>query len=106
MTGSNIPGANSMPGKRVKRWRLRPLSAVILLVLAAVAAASCLITENVVADQERLILREQTAEVAAVVGSSFAGAQSSLQLLGQIAGSGHAHPKLFAAGARAVTTAS
>jgi signal transduction histidine kinase len=49
-------------------------------------------------------LREQTAEVAAVVGSSFAGAQSSLQLLGQIAGSGHPHPQLFAAAARAVTT--
>jgi signal transduction histidine kinase len=36
---------------------------VILLVLAAAAAASCLITQNVVADQERLILRERTTEV-------------------------------------------
>jgi signal transduction histidine kinase len=106
MTGSNTPRAKAMTGKRVKRWSLRPLSAVILLVLAAVATASCLITRNVVADQERLILREQTAEVAALVGSSFAGAQSSLQLLGQIAGSGHPHPKLFAAAAHAVTTAS
>ena len=105
MTGSNTPRANAMTGKRVKRWPLRPLSAVILLVLAAVAAASCLITQNVVADQERLILREQAAEVAAVVGSSFAGAQSSLQLLGQIASSDHPHPTLFAAAARAVTTA-
>ena len=106
MTGSSTPRANSMTGKRVKRWPLRPLSAVILLVLAAVAVASCLITQNVVQDQERLILREQTAEVAAVVGSSFAGAQSSLQLLGQIASSDNRHPKLFAAAARAVTTAS
>jgi signal transduction histidine kinase len=106
MTGEQHSRANSMTGKRARRWPLRPLSAVILLVLAAVAAASCLITQNVVADQERLILREQTAEVAAVVGSSFAGAQSSLQLLGQIAGSGRPHPQLFAAGARAVTTAS
>src|ERR1700733_866856 len=108
MTGSNIPGANSMPGKRVKRWRLRPLSAWILLVLAAVAAASCLITHNVVADQERLILREQTAEVAAVIGSAFAGAQSSLQLLGEIAltNKDHPHPKLFAAAASSVTTTS
>jgi signal transduction histidine kinase len=95
-----------MTGKWVKLWPLRPLSTVILLVLAAVAAASCLITQNVVADQERLILREQTAEVAAVVGSSFTGAQSSLQLLGQIASSDHPHPKLFAAAARSVTTAS
>jgi signal transduction histidine kinase len=97
-----------MTGKGARRWPLRPLSAVILLVLAAVAAASCLITHNVVADQERLILREQTAEVAAVIGSAFAGAQSSLQLLGEIAltNKDHPHPKLFAAAARSVTTAS
>jgi signal transduction histidine kinase len=108
MTGSNTPRANSMTGKRLRRWPLRPVSAVILLVLAAVAVASCLITRNVVADQERLILREQTAEVAATVGSGFAGAQSSLQLLGEIARSNkdHPQPKLFAAEARTVTTAS
>ena len=106
MTGSNTPRANSMTGKWVKRWPLRPLSTVILLVLAAVAAASSLITQNVIADQERLILREQTAEVAAVVGSAFAGAQSSLQLLGEIARSDQYRPQLFANAARAVTTAS
>ena len=106
MTGSNTPRANSMTGKRGKRWPLRPLSAVILLVLAAGAVASSLITQKVVEDQERLILREQTAEVAAVVGSAFAGAQSSLQLLGEIARSDQGHPQLFANAARAVTTTS
>ena len=35
-----------------------------------------------------------------MVGSSFAGAQSSLQLLGEIAGSDQGHPQLFAAAAR------
>ena len=106
MTGSNTPRANSMTGKRVRRWPLRPLSAVILLVLAAGAVASSLITQKVVEDQERLILREQTAEVAAVVGSAFAGAQSSLQLLGEIARSDQGHPQLFTNAARAVTTTS
>jgi len=106
MTGSNTPRANSMTGKRGKRWPLRPLSAVILLVLAAGAVASSLITQKVVEDQERLILREQTAEVAAVVGSAFAGAQSSLQLLGEIARSDQGHPQLFTNAARAVTTTS
>jgi two-component system, NtrC family, sensor histidine kinase HydH len=42
MTGSNNPRANSMTGIWVKRWSLRPISAVILLVLAVVAAASYL----------------------------------------------------------------
>src|ERR1700677_3514718 len=44
--GSNNPRANSMTGKWGKRWSLRPISAVILLVLAAVAAASSLIAQN------------------------------------------------------------
>jgi two-component system sensor histidine kinase HydH len=35
-----------MTGKWVKRWSLRPISAVILLVLAAVAAASSLLAQN------------------------------------------------------------
>jgi two-component system sensor histidine kinase HydH len=35
-----------MTGTWVKRWSLRPISAVILLVLAAVAAASSLLTQN------------------------------------------------------------
>lgn len=52
-----------------------------------------------------LILRERTAEVAAVLGSAFAGVQSSLQLLGAIAHSGQGHPQLFAAAARSVATA-
>jgi signal transduction histidine kinase len=79
---------------------------VILLVLAGVAVALSLITRNVVRDQEGLILRERTAEVAAVVGSAFANAQSSLQLLGEIARSDQGHPQLFADAARAVTTTS
>jgi signal transduction histidine kinase len=53
-----------------------------------------------------LILREQTAEVAAVVGSAFAGVQSSLQLLGEVARSDQGHPELFANAAHAVTTTS
>jgi hypothetical protein len=64
----------------------------MLLALAGVVTASSLITRHVIQDQERLILHERTAEVAAVVGSAFAGAQSSLQLLGAIARSDQGHP--------------
>lgn len=106
MTGSSAPQAGPTRGKRVRRRPLRPLSAVVLLVLAGVVVASSLITRNVVRDQEALILRERTAEVAAVVGSAFAGAQSSLQLLGRIARSDRGRPQLFADAARAVTTTS
>jgi signal transduction histidine kinase len=104
MTGSNKPRANSMTGTWVRRWSLRPISAVILLVLAAVAAASTLISLNFVAGQERLILRERTAEVAAVVGSAYTGTQTSLQLLGEIARTDQSRPQSFADAARSVTT--
>ena len=106
MAGSNAPRASPTTGNRVRRQPLRPLSAVILLVVVGAAVALSLITRNVVRDQEGLILRERTAEVAAVVGSAFASAQSSLQLLGEIARSDRGHPQLFADAARAVTTTS
>jgi signal transduction histidine kinase len=91
-------------GKRVRRHSLRFISALMLLVLAGIVVASSLITRNVIRNQERLILRERTAEVAAVIGSAFTGIQSSLQLLGTIARSDQGHPQLFAAGARSVAS--
>lgn len=83
---------------------LRFASLVVLLVLAGVVAASVLITRNVVREQERLILHERTAEVAAVLGSAFTGVQSSLQLLGVIARSDQGHSRLFADSAHSVAT--
>jgi signal transduction histidine kinase len=106
MTGRSTPQSAQLRASRWRRPPLRPLSGVILLALAGVAVASSLFTRNVVRDQEGRILRERTAEVAAVVGSSFASTQSSLQLMGVIARSDPGHPQLFAAAARAVTTTS
>src|SRR5258708_21270753 len=82
------------------------ISAVMLLVLAGVVVASSLIARNAIQDQERLILHERAAEVAAVLGSAFSGAQSSLQLLGVIARSDRGHSRLFADAARSVATSS
>src|SRR5271170_895808 len=87
------PGAWLMSGafllirrRSQKRLPLRLLSVAVLVVLAGVVAAAALITRNVVRDQEQLILRENTAEAAAVLVSAFTGVQSSLQLLGAVAG--------------------
>ncbi len=104
MTGARLHGPTA--GKRLRRQPLRFISAVMLLVLAGVVVASSLITRDVIRDQERLILRERTAEVAAVLGSAFGGIQSSLQLLGAIARSDQGHSQLFAEAARSVATAS
>ena len=104
MTESNGPQTGPTKGIRVRRRPLRPLSAVVLVVLAGVAVTSSLITRNAVEGQERLILREQTAQAAAVFVSAFAGVQSSLQLLGEIARSDQDNPRLFANAVRAVST--
>src|ERR1700728_2728075 len=104
------PGAWLMPGafllirRRSQRLPLRLLSVVVLVVLAGVVAAAALVTRNVVRDQEQLILRERTGETAAVLVSAFSGVQSSLQMLGVIAGSDQGGSQLFADAARSVTT--
>jgi signal transduction histidine kinase len=104
MTGAAADGPT--PGKRARFRPLRAISVVMLLVLTGVVVASSLITLNVIRDQEQLILRERTAEVAALVGSAFTGVQSSLLLLGAIARSDQGHPQLFTDAARSVATTS
>jgi signal transduction histidine kinase len=92
----------STADKRAWRLPLRFTSIVTLVMLGAVVVASSLITQHVIRDQERLILRERTGEAAAVVGSAFAGVQESLQLLGAIAVTDHGNTQPFASAARSV----
>jgi signal transduction histidine kinase len=92
-------------GSLGRRWPLRMMSAVILVVLGGAVVAFSLITLNVIRHQERLILQERTGEAAAVLGSAFSSVQTSLQLLGGIAGSDPGSPRLFASAARSVLTA-
>src|SRR5579859_2874295 len=87
-----------------RRWPLRMMSAMILVVLGGAVVASCVITLNVIRHQERLILQERTGEAAAVLDNAFASVQDSLQLLGTIAASGPGNRQLFASAAREVLT--
>src|SRR5215472_17440220 len=96
------PVRTSAVGRLGRRWPLRVASTVILVVQGGVVAASCVITLNVIRDQERLILQERTGEAAAVLDSEFASVQDSLQLLGGIAASDPARRPLFARAARSV----
>jgi signal transduction histidine kinase len=96
----HAPAADSLG----RHWPLRMMSAVVLVVLGGAVVASCVITLNVIRHQERLILQERTGEAAAVLRSAFAGVQNSLQLLGNIAGSGPGNRRLFATAAREVLT--
>jgi signal transduction histidine kinase len=82
-----MPGSESggqAAGPRARR-PLRAASAVVLLVVAGVAVVASLIARDVIQGQERLLLKERTGEVAAVLASAFSGSQASLELLGTLA---------------------
>jgi len=103
MPGSAAGGQAA--GARARR-PLRAVSALTFLVVAGVAVAASLITDDAIRNQDRLILRERTGEAAAVLGSAFSGSQASLQLLGTLARSGQSRARLFTAAARSITTSS
>jgi signal transduction histidine kinase len=89
-------------GRAMSHRPLRLLSAVVLLAVGGVTVAASVATRNVVRNQERLILRERAAEVAALLGTAFTSVQPSLQSLGTIARLDPAHPQQFEDAARAL----
>ncbi len=91
--------------KRV-RLRLRLISAVTLVVLGGAVAASSLVVQNAIRDQERVLLQERAGEAASVLAGAFAGVQDSLELLGTLAATNRGRPSTFASAARSVITTS
>lgn len=91
--------------KRVK-VRLRLISVVTLIVLGGAVAASSLVVQNGIRDQERVLLQERAGEAASVLAGAFAGIQDSLELLGTLALTDQGRPSTFASAARTVITAS
>ena len=89
------------PRRHRVRMRLRLISAVTLVFLVGAAVASSLVVRNLIQDQERLLLQERAGEAASVLGSTFAGVQDSLHLLGTIAMAGQGRPSVFAAASQA-----
>jgi signal transduction histidine kinase len=86
----------------MSRRPLRLVSVVVLLTVGGVTVVASVATRNVVRDQERLILRERTAEVAALLATAVTSVQPSLQSLGTIARLDPGHPEQFVDAARAL----
>ena len=63
------------------RRPLRALSAVVLAVLLALTAVSCLVVRSVVADQQERLLKERATEAGALVGTLFGSVGSPLSAL-------------------------
>ena len=61
---------------------LRLVSTLVLLLLGGVTLATSLVTRNVLRDQERVVLRERTAEVGIVLSTAVTSIEPSLRLLG------------------------
>jgi len=82
------------------------ISAVTLVVLGGAVAASSLVAQNAIRDQERVLLQERAGEAASVLAGAFAGVQDSLELLGTLAVTNRGRPSTFASAARSVITTS
>lgn len=88
--------------ERVSRLRLRPLSAVVLLVVSVLAVGGCLVTRQVVGDQERKLLKQRTEEAGLYLSSALTAVEGTLgSLAAAAAGDGGA--PAFTAGARLAT---
>ena len=73
------------PRQRASVGRVAPLVVLVGMVCASIAAFA--MTRRVVDDQERRLLTERTAEIAALLSTSTNNAQSSLQVLGALGSS-------------------
>jgi signal transduction histidine kinase len=58
--------------------RLRPLSIAVLLVVTALAVAGCLVTRQVVADQEHKLLKQRTEEAGLYLSSALGAVEGTL----------------------------
>ena len=67
--------------------RLRPLSLLVLVVLAAASLGAFAVSRQVVNDQEQRLLAERADEVKALLSNALLGIDSSLQVLGQVGAS-------------------
>lgn len=90
----------------VKSWerswfRLRALSAAVLVVVSAIAVAGCLLTRGVVHDQQHKLLKQRTEEAGLYLSSALASVQTQLASLAAAAA---AQPAVFANAARLLTT--
>ena len=78
-----------------RRSRLRWLSVTVLLVVSGLAVAGCLITRNVVADQEHKLLKQRTEEAALYLSTAISSVQTELASLAASAAVTKESPQAF-----------
>lgn len=95
--------AAGLPEIPAARMRLRPLSLLVLLVVAATAVASFVFTRHVVSDQERKLLKQRTDEVTLYLSSLLGSVRSEFSSLAGTAAATNADPGAFARSTKLLT---
>lgn len=86
------------------RSRLRPLSIVVLLVVAVLSIAGCIVTRQVVRDQEHKLLQQRAEEAGLYMSSLVSSVQTELASLAASASATDKDPEAFQRSTALLTT--
>jgi signal transduction histidine kinase len=86
------------------RSRLRWLSVIVLLVVSGLAVAGCLITQDVVSDQEHKLLKQRTEEAALYLSTAISSVQTELASLAASAAVTKESPEAFEQSTKLLTS--
>jgi signal transduction histidine kinase len=87
-----------------RQSRLRWLSVAVLLVVSALAVAGCLITRDVVSDQENKLLKQRTEEAALYLSTAVSSVQTELASLAASAAATKESPAAFEESTKLLTS--
>ena len=87
----------------VRRSRLRMLSLAVLVLVVGIAVTGCLVTRQVVDDQEHKLLKQRADEAALYLSSAVSAVQTELASLAASAAATHEQPGAFEASTKLLT---
>ena len=96
--------AAGLPDVPAARMRLRPLSLLVLLVVAATAVASFVFTRHVVSDQEHKLLKQRTDEASLYLSSLLNSVRSEFSSLAGTSAATNADPNAFRKSTKLLTS--
>ncbi|HEU5035207.1 MAG TPA: ATP-binding protein [Mycobacteriales bacterium] len=85
--------------------RLRALSAIVAVVLVALAVAGCLVSRRVVADQEHKLLKQRADEASLYLSAALSSIETQFAALAATAAATHEQPAAFERTAEPLTAA-
>lgn len=87
-----------------RQSRLRWLSVAVLVVVSGLAVAGCLVTRNVVSDQEHKLLKQRAEEAGLYLSTAISSVQTELSSLAATAAATEESPSAFSQATKALTS--